>query len=128
MRLYEREVIQNMHSTDVESPPPPLCVYMSIHPEAKSCSDQGRALVLNDTPARGREEQVPGERLQHIMQLRQVPGLPAVREHHAVCLRRGVPVPPRVLRPQATRDGGGGRRQGLTLVNFSAQRNHLVEV
>jgi len=25
-------VIENKHSTDVESPPPPLRVYMSIHP------------------------------------------------------------------------------------------------
>jgi len=34
-----RGVIENKHSTDVESPPPPPRVCMSIHPEGKSCSD-----------------------------------------------------------------------------------------
>ena len=34
-----RRVIASKHSTDVDSPPPPPRVYMSIHPEGKSSSD-----------------------------------------------------------------------------------------
>jgi hypothetical protein len=40
-----------MHSTDVQSPPPPpyiLRVCMSIHSEGKSCSDFVRVLGFND--------------------------------------------------------------------------------
>jgi len=47
-----REVIQNKHSTDVESLPPPPRVCMSTHADGKSCSNLGRLLVLNDPPAR----------------------------------------------------------------------------
>jgi len=44
-----RGVIENKHSTDVESPsPPPPCVCMSIHPEGESCSDLGWVHVLSD--------------------------------------------------------------------------------
>jgi hypothetical protein len=41
-----REVIENMHSTDVDSPPPHPCVYtsMSILPNGMSCSDLGSSL------------------------------------------------------------------------------------
>jgi hypothetical protein len=35
----------------VESPPPPPCVCMSIHPERRTCSYLGRDTVLNDPPA-----------------------------------------------------------------------------
>jgi len=38
---HGRGVIENTHSTDVESPPSPLRVCMSIHAEGKSCSDLG---------------------------------------------------------------------------------------
>jgi len=41
-----------LHSTDVESPPPPPRACMRIHPDNKSCSDLGRALVLNGPPAK----------------------------------------------------------------------------
>jgi len=36
-----RGVIENKHSTDVESSTPPLRARMSIHPEGKACSDIG---------------------------------------------------------------------------------------
>jgi hypothetical protein len=42
-------VIENKHSTDVESPPPFPRVCMSIHPEGKPGSDIGRVLVLNQS-------------------------------------------------------------------------------
>jgi hypothetical protein len=45
-------VIKKRHSADVEYPPHPPCVCMSIHPELKPCSDLGRVLVLNDPPTR----------------------------------------------------------------------------
>ena len=45
-------LLRTKHSTDVESPPPPPRVCMSIHPEGKSCSDLRGVLVLNDPPAR----------------------------------------------------------------------------
>ena len=47
-------VIENKHSTHVESPPPPYTprVCMSIHPKGKSCSNLGRVRVLNDPAAR----------------------------------------------------------------------------
>jgi hypothetical protein len=35
--LKARGVVENKHSTDVESPPPPLRVCMSNHPERESC-------------------------------------------------------------------------------------------
>ena len=39
-----RGVIENKHSTDVESPPPPQGVYTSVHPDGESrvhCSNLG---------------------------------------------------------------------------------------
>jgi len=36
-----RGLIENKHSSDVESPPPPPYVCMSIHTQCKSCSDVG---------------------------------------------------------------------------------------
>ena len=36
-----RGVVENKHSTDVESSPPPPRARMSIHPEGKACSDIG---------------------------------------------------------------------------------------
>jgi hypothetical protein len=55
-----REVIENKHSTDVESPPPPPppCLCMSMHTQGKSCSDPGRVLLLNDPPAHSPRKQV----------------------------------------------------------------------
>jgi hypothetical protein len=51
-----RGVIENKHSTDVESRPPPSRSCMSIHTQSRSCSDVGRVIILNDPPAwRGRE-------------------------------------------------------------------------
>jgi hypothetical protein len=41
-----------MHSTYVESPPPPQRVPTSIHTQGEPCSELGRVLVLNDPPAR----------------------------------------------------------------------------
>jgi len=38
-------VIENKHSTDVKSPPPPLRVCMSIHPQYESSSDLGSSAV-----------------------------------------------------------------------------------
>jgi hypothetical protein len=41
-RLHEREVVENKHSTDVESHPPYTPrVGMSIHPHLRPCSDLG---------------------------------------------------------------------------------------
>jgi len=44
--------IKNKPSSDVESPPPPPHVCMSIHNQGKSCSDLGREPVLNDPASR----------------------------------------------------------------------------
>ena len=58
--------IENKHSTDVESCPPPSRVAMTILTQGRPCSDLGRVLVLNDpptwsTPVRGAEaERVRG--------------------------------------------------------------------
>ena len=49
-----RGAVEKKHSTDVDSPPPPPRVCMSIHPESRACSVIGRVLVLNDPPARCR--------------------------------------------------------------------------
>jgi len=46
-----RGVIDIKHSTDVESPPPPAHVCISIRLEGKSCSDLCRVLVLNNPAA-----------------------------------------------------------------------------
>ena len=40
-RRQGRGAVQNKHSTNVESPPPPPRLCMSIHPEGKSCSCLG---------------------------------------------------------------------------------------
>ena len=50
MRVQAR-VIDNKHSSDVQSPPPPLRVCISIHAEGESSSDLGRVLVLCNPPA-----------------------------------------------------------------------------
>jgi hypothetical protein len=44
--------VENNHSTDAESPPPPPRVCTSIHTRGKLCSDLGRVRVLTD-PAAG---------------------------------------------------------------------------
>jgi hypothetical protein len=46
-------VLENKHSIDVPSPPPPLRTCKSIYLEGWSCSDIGRALVRNDPAVRG---------------------------------------------------------------------------
>jgi len=43
-------VIQNKHSTNVESPPPSLHTFIRIHAEIRSCSDLGRVFTVNDPP------------------------------------------------------------------------------
>jgi len=50
-------LLENKHSTDVESPPPPSCVCTraSIPPEGKSCSDDGSS-------ACSQEPSLPGAR------------------------------------------------------------------
>ena len=55
-------VLENKHSTDVESAccPPRFC--MSIHTQGKSCSDIRRVIVLNDPPAGAASPAVPGIR------------------------------------------------------------------
>jgi hypothetical protein len=45
-----RGVIENKHSTDVESPPSPPRKCMSIHTEGKSCSYIGSSACTNDPP------------------------------------------------------------------------------
>ena len=47
-----RGVIVDKHSINFVSPPPAPRVRMSIHTEGKSCSDIGLVLVLNDRPSR----------------------------------------------------------------------------
>ena len=49
-------LLRKKHSTHVASPPPPhppytMRVFVSVHPEGKSCSDLGRVLVVNDPTA-----------------------------------------------------------------------------
>ena len=41
--------VENLHSTDVESPPPPIRVCMNIQPTGKSCSYLGRVCVFSMT-------------------------------------------------------------------------------
>ena len=53
-------VIENKHSTDVESSPRPPRVCMRFHNQDKLCSDMGRVLVCNDPPARAWYEYAPG--------------------------------------------------------------------
>jgi len=49
--VWNNGVIENKHSTDVESSPPLPHVCMSIHPDVKTCSTAFWVLVPNDTPA-----------------------------------------------------------------------------
>jgi hypothetical protein len=45
-------VVESKQPTDVEYPPPPLCICTCIQPECKPCSHLGRVVHLNDPPAR----------------------------------------------------------------------------
>ena len=59
-RRQGRGGIQNKHSTDVESPPLPLRVSMSIHPEGKSRSDLGSSAVSQSGPGGRAAGRAPG--------------------------------------------------------------------
>jgi hypothetical protein len=50
--LSGRGVVENNHSTDIESPPPSPRVCMRVDPEGDHAPISDRALVLNDPPVR----------------------------------------------------------------------------